>query len=632
MANSQGKKLKMISRALLANFHLDTIDKNLIRLFMDENGIGFSKNEILNHFLRNVDEKDQEKIRGIVQKEKVDLDLESLIRMFELLIDPEYRKLNGAFYTPDFIVNYINNSVISSRNDARICDPACGSGAFLVNATRKISKITKRPVTEVIEKNIFGVDIDPRSVKRTKLLLTLLALQNKEDRKSIDFNIKVGDSLDPKAFKWRQEFSQVFYEKGGFDSVIGNPPYVRIQNLDLDVKNKIQETWQTASEGNIDLYIPFFELGVELLNENGILGYISPNTYFTSRAGRRLRDFLRKNSLIDNILDFNHIQVFQDVTTYTCITRLSKSKKKGFEYRRMHQPGEISDLSKISFSNLKYSDLASNRWNLLDDHDREIIQKIENAGTPLGHLARISVGLATLRDEIFILENPKKKGTYYVKQYKGKDFVIESNITKSIIKGNVIKSDKDVRRIRRRIIFPYRRTKKGPAIIPEETLGKRYPETYKYLRAVKKDLAKRDKGRKKYPAWYAYGRSQGLDTSFGQKILTPTMALWPTFVITRNRNATFYSGYGIYPNEGSPFYTRPEALANILNSDIMRFYIDKTSKVYQGNWKSYAKAFIHNFSIPNLTNEEISMLDQETDREKIEQFLKIKFFGEEMDL
>jgi len=600
---------------LSKHYSIDDIERAAIQVFVESNKIKNIKNEFILNFINGGDSLTIKEIKSHFFSKDTKFNLEKLIRFFELLIEPKWRKLNGAFYTPQFIVNYINNKVIKKNLYIKICDPACGSGAFLFNATKKISRLNHKPIIKTIEENIYGVDIDPRSVKRTKLVLSLLALTNGENKKQIDFNIKVGDSLDSKKFNWRKEFLLVF-KKGGFDGIIGNPPYVRIQNLSKETKERIQKNWGTASAGNIDLFIPFFELGINLLNKKGRLGYITPSSYFTSFAGRKLRDFLTDENYIREIIDFNHIQIFEDAMAYCAITILDKKRGQYFNYVFIENRDDLPLLKPLKFRKIMYSDLDNKKWILLSGDDYRNIRKIETIGEKLGKMCRISTGLATLADHLYLLENPIERRGYYLKKYNGKDYKIEKEITKEIIKANVIKSEKDIQQNKRRIIFPYKLIDGQHRIISEKESKKKYPCCYKYFLAVKKELSKRDKGKKKYITWYAYGRTQGLDSSFGRKILTPTMSLKPNFIICNKKNATFYGGYGIFYKGDLTF------LQKILNSKIMDYYIEKTSKFYSGGYKSFAKAFLSNFSIPTFSRKEIDYIKN---HKKLDEFLIKKY-------
>ncbi|MEO0110717.1 MAG: TaqI-like C-terminal specificity domain-containing protein, partial [candidate division WOR-3 bacterium] len=221
---------------------------------------------------------------------------------------------------------------------------------------------------------------------------------------------------------------------------------------------------------------------------------------------------------------------------------------------------------------------------------------VENAPYKLKDIADIRVGLATLADDVYIIEDPIEEEEYFIKIFKGKKFLIEKEITKEIIKASILKTEEDIEKNKRRIIFPYKKVGDKFLILSEKELKSKYPKTYKYLLFCKDILLKRDKGKKDYENWFAFGRTQGINTTFGKKILTPPMALKPTFIVCEKEDTTFYSGYGIFPKV-EPF-TDLHLLKKILNSDIIKLYIENTAKSYQGGWKSYSKTFLVNIGLP----------------------------------
>jgi adenine-specific DNA-methyltransferase len=162
--------------------------------------------------------------------------------------------------------------------------------------------------------------------------------------------------------------------------------------------------------------------------------------------------------------------------------------------------------------------------------------------------------------------------------------------------------------------------------MPEEELKINFPNTYKYLTAIKLELNKRDKGKSNPVAWYAYGRTQGLDSNFGKKLLTSNMNQKPNFIYCDEEDSTFIAGYAVKSKR-----IDMKILQKILNSEIMREYISLISKTYQGGWKSYAKSFIKNFGIPNLSNEQMKFLNIETNREKINKFLELIYFNKNIN-
>ncbi|MBA7595524.1 hypothetical protein ES703_02488 [subsurface metagenome] len=613
---------------LLSHYSIDEIERAAIQAFIENKRIKTTRNEFILNFINKGDFLTIKEIKDYFFSENLSFyNLRELIRFFELLIEPEWRKLNGAFYTPQFIVDYINNIVIEKNPHIKICDPACGSGAFLFSATELISHLNQKSIIKTIEENIYGVDIDSRSVKRTKLILSLLALISQEDKKEISFNINVGDSLNPEKFNWRKEFFPVF-KKGGFDVVIGNPPYVKIQDFKPGLKENLIKNWETVSKGNFNLYFPFFEVGIKLLNDKGKLGYIVPNNYFTSLAGENLRIYLQKNKLIEEILDFNHLRVFKDVLTYTCITILSKLKKSKFKYKPVTNKNDFDKLKSIEPTKVYFSMLNPKKWRLLSKKDFLNIRKIESIGHPLGKVTRIRVGIATLDDKLYFIDGKKSKNGYYIKNNKNKKFLIEKSITRKIVKISTVNNEKEIKENKRRIIFPYRivsqpelisrQSKKRKAeIIPENELQKDYPECYKYLLSIKDELKKRDKGKKSYPTWYAYGRSQSL-TNSGPKLLTRTFSNKPNFMLDEDETSLFCNGYGI-------FYKHLATLQKILNSFVMDYYLKKTSYQIEGNYQCYQKNFIERFGIPNFSTKELRYLKKEKKPERIDSFLIKKY-------
>jgi adenine-specific DNA-methyltransferase len=218
------------------------------------------------------------------------------------------------------------------------------------------------------------------------------------------------------------------------------------------------------------------------------------------------------------------------------------------------------------------------------------LSEIKNNGVPLGRLTKIHTGIATLADKFYIFRNPKFIGKFAKITLKnGQEFKIEKDILKKIIKASTWKNTNDEQNIY--IIFPYKKINNKNSIIDEDEMQEKFPLTLNYFKNIKNDLLKRDKGKKNPVSWYAFGRSQGLDTAFGKKIITAPMNLKPKFIVCEEENTLYYAGYSIiYDGDLAK-------LADKLNSDDMKFFIEHTSKDYQHGYKSYAKSFIKDFCI-----------------------------------
>ncbi|MEM9549002.1 MAG: N-6 DNA methylase [Bacteroidota bacterium] len=302
------------------------------------------------------------------------------------------RKKDGVFYTPKYITKYIVDNTLGKLCEEKIaeldiqeaeyekerkgrqkktimklvqkledyrnwllqitiCDPACGSGAFLnqaleflISEHRYIDELQAKLFGDalvlsevensILENNIYGVDINEESVEIAKLSLWLRTAQKGRKLTSLNGNIKCGNSLidDPevagdKAFHWKSEFPEVF-AKGGFDVVIGNPPYVGEKgNSEIFDALKLIPKWNDYYRRRSNLYYFFIKLGIELLKPNGLQSLIIPREFTSADWSNKVRYEILKSSIIVTIVDFNSLKVFNDAGTTSLILSQKKSEQ-----------------------------------------------------------------------------------------------------------------------------------------------------------------------------------------------------------------------------------------------------------------------------------------------------------------
>jgi len=616
--------IKMISKRkikeLLSSFNIEDVEKEVIIHYLEKFHLDYTSSCVLVDYLHNYIPNNDLKLE--IKALEID-SIKILENFLEMLIPDNDRKLNGAFFTPAYIVDYIINEIKPKENDRNI-DPSSGCGAFLIGLVEYYHKHYKKSVKQTVKENIFGADILPYNIERAKRLLSIYALHYGEILDESDFNLYQRDSL---RYKWIEKY----------DNVVGNPPYVKFQDLSDDNRDYLVKCWKTIEKGTFNLYFAFFELGYYLLKEDGQLGYITPNNYFTSLAGETLRTFLINKKCLSKIIDFNSKKVF-DVQTYTAISFLRKSKNDFILYDRIpdtHTPEEF--LTNVRYSENVISELNIKKWRLLRSDEKKNIKAIENIGTPIKQMFDICVGIATLKDEVFFVDGKNFDGELIIKTGRnGKRYKIEKEITRSVFKISDFKSQNDILGNARRIIFPYK-VNGSATIIDEDNFKIKYPYCYEYLLSMKEELLSRDKGKIKYNPFYAWGRTQGL-TRFGKKILNPTFSQYPRFLVVDDEEAVFTNGYGIFfkeqEKECSLFDDTEHSLSKIenidivqkvLNSEIMHYYISRTSVSIEGGYPCYQKNFIEKFTIPEFSGKEISELRSLSNSKDINLLLSDKY-------
>ncbi|MFA6048630.1 MAG: N-6 DNA methylase [Candidatus Micrarchaeia archaeon] len=280
-----------------------------------------------------------------------------------------HRKEQGIYYTPTYIVDYIvkntlgealKNKKPEDADKIKVLDMACGSGSFLLKAfdtlndyyktkdkqyaqvklesdqESEATTITRK--TKILKNNIYGVDLDPKAVEIAQLNLLLKAAETKHRLPDLRENIKCGNSLidqslgeDTRALNWNKEFPKIIAD-GGFDVIIGNPPYVTVTSLSENDKKFFSAKFESAYE-QYNLYYLFIERAISLLKEGAVIGFIVPIGFTNNTSGLELRKYLLANCKLLRVVDVSKENVFKDASTYPIILIVQKGGKKKTEHR-----------------------------------------------------------------------------------------------------------------------------------------------------------------------------------------------------------------------------------------------------------------------------------------------------------
>ena len=618
----------------LKDFSFEPLDINslLVSSYIIINNIEIESNVLIKKYIISCEDNEYSKLLefiSLIKSEKQDLSLEDLILLFEFVISPSDKIVNGAVYTPKYIRDYIVSNTINANNDLELktaCDVACGCGGFLYEYALKLKDKTNKSFIQIIEENLFGIDITQYSIERTKILLSLLALSNNEDHEEINFNLFVGNSLE---FDWFEN-SQLIEANRGFDYVFSNPPYVGSSNLDEETK-KLMKKWSVASTGKLDLYIPFFEIAIKWLKEDGVLGYITVNNFYRSLNGRALRAYFSNNGFKFKLIDFGSEQVFKSRLTYTCICQITKSL--GNMSYTSSTPSKIGALTNSDFIDFEYSSLNDfDGWKLDDAKTQLALKRLENSGKKLGELFNIRNGFATLRNKVYLFKPTDEDENFYFFEKDSIKYTVEKSICRNAIKANILKKESDLEVFNEKLIFPYRvlestnddlfeqQSNRLSCVINPDIFKRNFPNAYNYLNNYREELAKRDKGKRGYETWFAYGRSQALNIR-GLKLLFPYISNKPYFVFTEDENLLFYNGYAIVSDSEEDL----KFIQKILKTEVFWYYIKHTSKPYSNNYYALAKNYIKNFSIPQFTAAEKTYFMKLKRKSSINKFLFKKY-------
>jgi hypothetical protein len=636
---------------------------------------------------------------------------------------------------------------INEIQDLSVLDPACGSGSFLIYAfdvlltfylaererlkaqialridaavksgiprlaaeathdaevlgLKSLSELTRFAHARIIERHLYGVDLDPQAAEVASMNLLLKALtRNERLPRILGDNIKVGNSLIsgiapaaelqghaselaqlvdiraeihrttlaasengdnrdahekrieeleqqfrsaahtiihslnnllrrtedggwfddpelPRPFSWQVEFPEIFpvhdVERRGFTFVVGNPPYIRIQELkdkQPEVVTYFNENYRAAT-GNYDIYVLFDERGLALLRQSpdARLGFIQPHKFFQSEYGTGIRRQLSEGRCVSEIVNFGDFQVFPHGTTYTCLLFLAKRPQESVAYLEA-KDGVIGTLPGAEPQKPEFipeDRLTSAPWPLSvrptgsPKIEQSALEKMEGCGATLRSIARhIFVGVQTSADAIYILKKLGSSETHVQVHSRatGMDYSLEAEIIKPIISGADVQAY-GTPQPENVLIFPYEvdRQKQRASLIPPATMENRFGETWAYLNENRAALEGREGGRFIGDEWYALGRSQNLGRQHLQKICVPRLvdrlcAIWDErgeFVLDN----VDVGGITLREEKCSPLY-----VVALLNSAAAHFYLRARSTTFRGGFLSANRQFLRKIPVP----------------------------------
>jgi type II restriction/modification system DNA methylase subunit YeeA len=400
-------------------------------------------------------------------------------------------------------------------------------------------------------------------------------------------------------FHWRLEFPEVFYnidggsrDNPGFDGVIGNPPYVKIQNIPEQDKDYFSAEFEVAKE-RYDLYSLFVEQADKLSEDR--VGLILPNKFFEARAGRPMRNYLKDTGTVDSIVDFNQNQVFEGATTYTCLLFLTENRESS-----VIRYGSIAEDPKDSLNSISWVDIdlkeEGDKWNLAGEAERKILSRVEDAGVDFEDIAdQIQVGVQTSANKVFVLHNcDKKDGSIegYSKALSER-VTVEEDLTHPFVTDNEV-SRYSFPSTDSRLIYPY--TSEGE-LISENHLSQNYPETHRYLEENKADLESRGGENQVFESWYAHWCPRHPRKFERPKILVSQVVKQGES--TYDSDGDVYFSSTVYSPVLKDEYEESELeVLGLLNSSLVWYYITQTGTVLRGGYYRYKTEYLEPIGVP----------------------------------
>ncbi|MFX0173588.1 MAG: Eco57I restriction-modification methylase domain-containing protein [Candidatus Hodarchaeota archaeon] len=593
--------------------------------------------------------------------------------LYQNYFDKETRKLLGEFYTPIEIVTYIldiidyriqNNTILEKR----LIDPACGSGTFLIEALKRYLKVAelkndlsnKFYWTEVLRRllsefKIVGLDIHPFAVliAQSYFFLILLPYYKKAVLEQYENELFVIKKLPIFSMdslwdltKDNKRNTQIlaespfhknvpdsdlltkFLKNDQFDFVVGNPPYVNIRMIEQTQKEYYKSVYQTA-RGSFDLYCLFIEKGVNLLTNEGKLGFITSNQFMLSDYGKYVREYLTSSQTskgarckLIQILDFRDSRLFNAVINYPCIITLKKTKNleeisnNKIKFIRVKKnTNQLLDNLFIDLNELKkkidlydifkypQSELSKNIWTFMPKEERELFNRIWKMKDHqfADVTENIFVGTQTSLDKVYLVNITQDLGADVVK-IKRKESSLEFNFERELLKP--ILKGKDITKwllnwSNHWLIFPYEKEQKYVSLSSNK-LRTNFPKAWEYFLAHKEQIVEREGGKMKNRSdWFAFIYPKNHERFEQTKIISQLLSRKNRFALDIEGRFYFVAVGGncitLKPGYNDPF-TYKYMLA-LLNSSVMEFFLKHISPVHDGGFYLFIYQYLKQLPI-----------------------------------
>ena len=662
-------------------------------------------------------------------------DINAAVKKAKSIAKLNKRKRNGVYYTPEWVTNYIVREVVGARlndecqkleleigrsftenqlktyrsqigekkkasenvvvkhvkqldkyeeflSNIKIVDPACGSGAFLIQTLQFLlsqhevvvaerarlagsvgsSKLIFEQddiIRDILTNNLYGVDLSPESVEIAQLALWLNTARKDKPLSTLDHHIREGNSLvgpdfttfyknkhdklfgdldedtreKVNPFDWKATFPEIFgddlpFEQRGFDCVVGNPPYVKLQNfrkIKADESDYLMThasgsgvpVYHSTRTGNWDLYLPFIEKGIDILNSNGRMGYIAPNVWLKNEYGEALRKRFTDTKQLDRWIDFKSFQVFDEATVYTSLQFFTRSQQRLIKFFQAFD-GDVVDVDWDEPAGAAPSAAmsATESWILLYEDEWRLFKRLKDECDPLDQVAdEIFVGIQTSADWFYHLDRSNDGKFYQTKPQADKSppdgvkYDLEPGILKPLVSGTeakrYLRADTNTY-----VLFPYDLSGERPRLWSQDEMVEKFPQTWAYLKRYEKQLRKRESNKMDVDdSWWAYNYPKNLDkqelAKLGVAETVPALRLFADPEGNRYLNNVRVNG--IIPKHPAELFF----LLGVLNSPVPNWVFTRIAKPKDNGFYESNKQFIAPLPVPKATEpqkEEVAKL------------------------